>query len=95
MTTSTDQLPGGLPKSRATINFHVDADVHVEVGVLDTGVVTLEIGAPVSSARLNIFAPGHQALWALLVEAERQLAHLANEPPVDPTVVGGPEDGVS
>lgn len=84
---TSDHIPVDLPKSRATINFHVDADVDVQVGDLTDGAVTLEIGAAMSPARLVIFARGRQALWGLLVEAERQLAHLATEPAVDPAVV--------
>jgi hypothetical protein len=77
MTTST-------PSSQTF--FNVEGADTVQVKALDTGAAVLSLGA--HPARLAIFFPDLQTLWAFLIEGERQAAHLATEPPVDPTVVG-------
>ncbi len=78
------------PRSSANIHLNLEDPGPVEVTVIeDSGTAVLSLGA--YPARVAIFFPDLQTMWAALVEAERQAAHLATEPPVDPTVVG--DDG--
>jgi hypothetical protein len=83
--TTSSETPAGQPSSSLT-HIHLGSAGPVEVTALADRTAVLNLGA--HPARLAIFFPDLQTLWTTLVEGERQAAHLATEPPVDPTVVG-------
>lgn len=83
-TPSSESPARRTPSSMTHVHLGSDPCI-VEVTSIEDGTAVLTLGA--HPARAAIFFPDLQALWAALVEAERQAAHLATQPAVDPTVV--------
>lgn len=92
MPTSDQTSSETRPTSSANIHLNLEEPGPVDVKVLGSTTAVLAIGA--RPARVAIFFPDLQALWATLVEAERQAAHLATQPAVDPTVVADDSQAV-
>lgn len=87
-------MPTSTPSSESPARRTPSSTTHVHLGsdpcIVDVTTAIDGVGAVLTlgpyPVRVAIFFPDLQALWAALVEAERQAAHLATQPEVDTVV---------